>query len=116
LIDNSIRWSTKIGGRWSDDPFYPVYQIIERFFDSKNAGKDHGFFTSKILLKLFEGGIIRKSLVASYQKNSFLKKGELQPPPLRNPYKFCSRLARFYKDLKIKKRLKITSCLLWLPR
>ncbi len=41
---------------------------------------------------------------------------ELQPPPLRNLYKFCSRLPRFYKGLKIKKRLKITSCLLWLPR
>ncbi len=66
--------------------------------------------------KSADGQTKKKILGASFSKNSFLKKGELQPPPSRNPYKFCSRLVRFYKGLKIKKRLKITSCLLWLPR
>ena len=41
----------------------------------------------------------------------------LQQPPLsRNLSRFYSRLPRFYKGLKIKKRSKMASCLLWLPR
>jgi len=31
LIDNSIRWSAKTGGRWSNDPFCPVRALLHYF-------------------------------------------------------------------------------------
>ena len=57
-----------------------------------------------------------KSLVASFPKTRFRKGKSCNHPSSWNPYKFCSRLPMFYKGPKIKQRLKITSCLLWLPR
>jgi len=58
----------------------------------------------------------KKILGCIFSEKLVLKKEELQLPPSRNPYKLCLRLPRFYKVQKIKKRLEITSCLLWLPR
>ena len=65
-------------------------------------------------------------LLHLFRKNSFWKSPpslklrriieELQPLPSRNPSRFYSRFPRCYKGQKIKKRSKMTSCLLWLPR
>ena len=68
-----------------------------------------------VYYKQADGQTTRKILRCIFREKLVLKKEELQPPLSRNPYKFCSRLPRFYKGLKIKKRSKMTSCLLWLP-
>ena len=66
--------------------------------------------------KQADGQTKKKILGCIFSEKLVFEKRELQPSPSRNPYRFCSRFPRCYKDLKIKKRLKITSCLLWLPR
>ncbi|HBE41932.1 MAG TPA: hypothetical protein DDW27_12140 [Bacteroidales bacterium] len=53
--------------------------------------------------KAADGQTKRKILGCIFSEILVLKKEKLQPSPLRNPYKFCSRLPGFYKGRKIEK-------------
>jgi hypothetical protein len=102
LIDISIRWSAKTGGRWSNDPVYPDQPSPFKTYVSKTVPMLEnltGYY------KAADGQTKKKILGCIFSEKLVFEKGRVATIPYTEPIQVLFKITKVLQGSKNKKEV-----------